>query len=233
MENLPLELELRKLGLTEKEVKIYLAGLKLGPTSAGNIARAAKISRPTTYETIEKLEGKDLFAKTRKNKKTYYTAQSPDKILGILRMKKREIEEREREFIRIIATLESKYSKGQGEIKIYKGEEGIKLLMEEILAVTGSSDIFVISSGETSDKRRKREAIYQKIAKRLGKINIQEIYPGEIKPYAGSVKAKVKFSGRLNIRGTLILFDKAIFLYPKKQEGFLIENEVIVRLRLL
>jgi len=37
MENLPIELELRKLGLKEKEVKVYLAGLELGPGSVKKI----------------------------------------------------------------------------------------------------------------------------------------------------------------------------------------------------
>ena len=34
-----IELELRKLGLTEKEVKVYLAGLELGPNSVQNLAK--------------------------------------------------------------------------------------------------------------------------------------------------------------------------------------------------
>ena len=31
MEELPIKLELRKLGLSDKEVRVYLAGLELGP----------------------------------------------------------------------------------------------------------------------------------------------------------------------------------------------------------
>ena len=62
MNNIPIELELRKLGLNEKEVKVYLTGLELGPNSVQNIAASAKITRPTTYEIIKKLEAKGLFA---------------------------------------------------------------------------------------------------------------------------------------------------------------------------
>ncbi|TSC54446.1 MAG: hypothetical protein LiPW31_110, partial [Microgenomates group bacterium LiPW_31] len=43
----PIELELRKLGLTEKEVGVYLAGLELGPGSIQNIAQKTGLSRPT------------------------------------------------------------------------------------------------------------------------------------------------------------------------------------------
>jgi len=42
----PIELELRKLGLTEKEVRVYLVGLELGPVSVQDIAKVAQIARP-------------------------------------------------------------------------------------------------------------------------------------------------------------------------------------------
>ena len=126
MEITPIELELRKLGLTEKEVRIYLAGLELGPSSILNIAQKAGLARPTTYEIVKKLEEKGLFAESKQKKKRYFIAQSPERILGLLRTQKREIEEKEREFIRIIAALESKYSKEKEGVKVFKGKEGLK-----------------------------------------------------------------------------------------------------------
>ena len=105
----PIELELRKLGLTEKEVRVYLASLELGPSSVKKIAEIAKIPRPTTYQIIKTLENKGLFIEAKQKKKRLFVAQSPERILGILRIQKREIEEKEREFIRIISALESKY----------------------------------------------------------------------------------------------------------------------------
>lgn len=200
-----IELELRKLGLTEKEVRVYLAGLELGPSSVKQIAQAAKITRPTTYEIIKNLEGKGLFAAVKQKKKRLFVAQSPERILGILRVQKREIEEKEREFIRIIAALESKYSKEKGEIKEYKGREGLKIL-EEILSFSPTPEILIVNP----KKSKSFEAIFQKIKKRLGKINLKEI--------------------KVPLEGTLIIFDKAIFLPSKKGEGFLIENPLIVNL---
>ena len=41
MEIIPLEL--RKLGLREKEVSVYLAGLELGPSSVQDIAKKQKL----------------------------------------------------------------------------------------------------------------------------------------------------------------------------------------------
>lgn len=229
MNPLPLELELRKLGLREKEVRVYLAGLELGPNSVKNIAQLAKITRPTTYEIIKSLEKKGLFDEIKQNKKRYFVAQSPDKILGILRIQKREIEEKEREFIRIIAALEAKYSKEKGEIKTFKGKEGLESL-DETLSFTPLSEIFVLSSKTDLKEIKKRELIFRKINKRLGKIKVREIYSKKLKTKAKLPYIERKFSSSPILNGTLILFDKAIFLSPQKKQGFLIENPLIVDL---
>jgi len=201
-ETFPIELELRKLGLREKEVQVYLAGLELGPSPVQKISDLSKITRPTTYGIIKKLKEKGLFAEEKQKGKRVFIAQSPERILGLLRIQKREIEEKEREFIRIIAVLEAKYSKEKEGIKIYRGREGLKAL-EEILSFSSTPEILVINSKILPISRQKREKIYQKIKKRLGKIVVKEF--------------DAKFEG------SLIIFDKIIFFPLKKQKGFLLE----------
>jgi len=197
----PIELELRKLGLNEKEVGVYLAGLELGASSVKNIAQKIKIPRPTVYEIIKSLEKKRLFTEIKEKKKRYFLAQSPTQILRFLRIQKKEIEEKEREFIRIISALESKYSKGKGEIKVYKGKEGLRAL-EEIISFSSSPEIIIVNPKNIPIGINKRKKIYQKIKKRLGKIETKEI--------------------NTNLKGGLIIFDKIIFFSSSgKKEGFL------------
>lgn len=197
----PIELELRKLGLTEKEVRVYLAGLELGPSSVQNIAQKAGLTRPTTYEIIEKLKEKRLFSETAKEKKKkFFVAQSPESILGLLRIQKREIQEKERELIRIIATMEDKYSKAREGIKTFKGREGLKSL-EEIISFSSTPDIIIVNPGRLPIGIRRRKIVYQEIKKRLGKLEIKEI--------------------NSEIAGSLIIFDKVAFFSPNKKEAFL------------
>lgn len=204
-----LPLELRKLGLKEKEVKVYLAGLELGPASVQAIAQKSAITRPTMYEILKILESKGMFGEARQGKKRLFVAHSPEKILGILRLQKRELEEKEREFIRIIAALESKYaSKAKGAIRVFRGKQGLQMLEEQLL-FTPEREIVVFSSEWSSVEKKRRKAIYEKIRKRLGKFTVQE-----------------KQAPRL--AGTLYLLDKAIFLSNKKQEGYLIDNLLVV-----
>lgn len=208
METLPLEL--RKLGLKEKEAKVYLTALELGYTSVQKIAQQAKISRPTTYEIIKSLKEKGLISQSKDKKKRYITAESPDNLLGILRRQKKEIEEKEREFIRIIAVLRSKYSlDDQREIKTYKDKKGLEILLDDLLT-TSSKKIYVLINNEKIWPKKKRQAIYQKIRKRLGKIQITE----------------KKLS--LNSKETIIIYDKVIILSSKS--GLLISNKTIINI---
>jgi len=200
MVTLPMELELRKLGLTEKEVKIYLAGLELGPSSVQKLAQKIGLSRPTAYEIIKKLEDKRLFAETTQNKKRYFVAQSPKRILGILRVQKKEIEEREREFIRIIAALESEYLKEEKGVEIFKGREGLNSLAE-IISFSPTPNIIVVNPKRVPIKNAEMKKIYQKIKKRLGRLMVKEI------------------SSEIN--GSLIIFDKIVFFSRKGKKAFL------------
>ncbi len=231
-----LSLELRKLGLREKEAQLYLAGLELGPCSAQSIARKTGISRPTAYELIKRLEQKGLFVETKEKKKRYFIAQSPDKILGILKLQKRAIEEKEREFIRIIAALESKYSlHGKGELKLYKGQEAVKVLLKETLAVTSSPEIFALDAQASPKQIKERQAIYQQIKKRLGKIEVKELYAQKSAIKKNPLYMQTKTLPYSNLKGALILFDKAILLSPnsgskQKPEAYLIESKIITDL---
>ena len=121
-------------------------------------------------------------------------AQSPEKILGILRTQKREIEEKEREFIRIISSLETQYLKENKEFQVFKGTEGLKAL-EEILSFTSTPDILIINPKNIPINIATKKKIYQEVKSRLGKLEVKEI--------------------NTEIEGGLIIFDKVIF-FPKK-----------------
>ena len=209
VETLPLEM--RKLGLTEKEVRVYLAALELGYTSVQEIAKKAQISRPTAYEIIKSLEKKELITQSREKGRRYFTAQSPDNLLGILKRQKKELEEREREFIRIIAVLRAKYYlNDKREIKVYQGKNGLEILLDDFLT-THSKKIYVLATDNKIWPISQRRAAYKKIKKRLGQIEVKELV------------------GKVALKETVIIYDKVIILSPQKT-GLLIENKTVVNL---
>jgi len=129
--------------------------------------------------------------KLKKKKKRLFVAQSPSQILRILKIKKREIEEKEREFARIVTILEAKYSREKEKIRIFRGKEGKKAIIE-IISLSPASEILIVNPEINPISQREREKIYQSIKKRLGKIKVNEI--------------KIP-----SLKGSLIVFDKVAF----------------------
>lgn len=127
--------ELKKLGLTDKEAKVYLAALELGYAPIQDIAKKAAINRATTYVIMDSLIQKGIAAHFNKGKKRFFVAESPDQLLGLLRVQEREIEERKREFERILPELRTLHNLSENKPKVlyYEGVEGIRSIQAEIL----------------------------------------------------------------------------------------------------
>lgn len=224
-----LPLELRKLGLTEKQALVYLTALELGYTSIQKIAQKAKISRPTTYEIVKNLEKKGLISESKKNKKRYFTAESPDKLLGILRTEKKEIKEKEREFLRIISALKNKYFlKDKREIKTFEGKAEIENLIKDFLN-TQNKKIFIFISNEKIWPLKTRRSAYSKIAKRLGRIEVKELSLNK-KERNDYLEIKTLKKDNSLFPGNIIISDKVIIIHEEKTTAIAVENKILINL---
>lgn len=219
-----LPLELKKLGLNEKEARVYLAALELGYTSIQKIAQEARISRPTTYQIVKSLKDKGLIAESKNKGKKYFTASSPDRLLGLLRREKSEIEEKEREFLRIIAALKTKYSLGdKREIKSYNDR---KIILRDLLTTQGKK-ICVLANTESVWPEKERKASYQKIGKKIGRLQVRELAArGEQNNLPDYLTRKL-IKQEL-FPETVIICDKVILL--SKKSGIVIENKTVLNI---
>lgn len=219
METLPFELQ--KLGLKRKEAGVYLAILSLKYSPAQKIAKEARISRPTVYEVLENLKKMGLISEQKEKGKRYFFAESPDKLLGSIKTQKKELEEKERELLRIIAELRNKYqSQDNQKIQNYRGKNAIDLLLEE-LETTNSHNLYVLITDEKLLPWRERKKIYQRIRKRLGNLQIKEIDNSQQQsstlklktemPYLKTIQTKTK---KPNFRGVAIISDKVLLIKP-------------------
>lgn len=75
---------LEKIGLSEKESLVYLAALRLGETTAIEIAKKSNIKRSTVYTVIESLKKRGIMAETFKGLKKKFVAESPQNLQQIL-----------------------------------------------------------------------------------------------------------------------------------------------------
>ena len=83
---------LKKIGLTENEIKIYLDLLKSGSSTAYEISKRINIYRVHVYDKLEQLINKGLVTYIYKSSKKHFQATNPSKIKDHLEEKKKEIE---------------------------------------------------------------------------------------------------------------------------------------------
>lgn len=127
--------QLKSLGLSEKEAKVYLAMLELGPTTMLQIAAKAEINRPTAYVQIESLKKHGLVSTQTKGKKQLFIAENPEYLQTLLDTEKRVLDSRKEELSKILPELKTLYNIA-GEkplVRFFEGKEGLLKVQKEFL----------------------------------------------------------------------------------------------------
>src|SRR5438128_1840655 len=118
---------IEKLGLSEKEAKVYMAGLKLGETSITDLARASFLKRSTTHLAAQHLIMLGLFSETLKGKRRIIAPVHPRRLLEIARLHANQIEDN-------LSELTALYNlpKEKPKIRVFEGIEGVRTVYREI-----------------------------------------------------------------------------------------------------
>lgn len=131
--------ELKHLGLSEKEAQVYLSALELGPAPVQDISHKAKVNRATTYVMIEALSNRGLMSTFVKGKKRFYVPESPDRLMSILRIQQKELEEKQSEFEKTLPMFMALFNVegAKPQIRYIEGPEGLKTLRESFEKLEG------------------------------------------------------------------------------------------------
>lgn len=121
---------LLKLGLSEKEAKVYLAALELSEDSVQNIGKKAGVNRATTYVILEKLIDLGLISTYEKDKKTIFIAEDPKELENLLKEEKLELEKREKNLHENLNQLMAVYNRKKGKpiVRFFEGADGLEAL---------------------------------------------------------------------------------------------------------
>jgi len=128
---------LKKLGLSDKEIAVYLALLALGTGSVREIARIAKINRGTTYDILKSLAALGLVSSIAQKSKHHFVAEDPGELLGLIKKKRGELAVMEHELGNHLSELQSLHKRG-GEkpvVRYFEGPRGIRELLGQVLLV--------------------------------------------------------------------------------------------------
>lgn len=78
-----IEQDLAKIGLNDKEARVYLAILELGSASVVAVSRKSGVKRTTVYEVVDSLLGKGLISQTVVGKRKRFLAESAEKFFQL------------------------------------------------------------------------------------------------------------------------------------------------------
>lgn len=213
-----LEQNLQKIGLSEKEAALYLAGLQAGVCTMQQLVNASKLKRATVYELVESLKDKGLIKTAQKGKKKIYIAEDPQNIFPLIKQKETVLHNMMGELLAIQNKAGKKPS-----IRMYQGIEGVKEIYEDLLRKR--QDFIEVLSSKLPDERISSFWSGEYVERRIKKGNHVKVIAPDI-PFYRDLKNKDKFS----LRQTKLFpaqhfpFKNEVFVYNGKvafvtQEG--------------
>lgn len=141
---------IEELGLSNKEARIYVSTLMLGPSSVQQIADHSGIKRVTAYVILESLAALGLVSQSIKAKKTLFVAESPENLSRLLDNREKSIHEQRDQLKEILPELLSlkDLPVDAPVVKFYEGIESIRSINQtyfELMKKEGVTETFGIS----------------------------------------------------------------------------------------
>ncbi|MBP9757903.1 MAG: helix-turn-helix domain-containing protein [Candidatus Pacebacteria bacterium] len=230
---------LQDLGLSEKEAAVYMAALEIGRATADQLAKHAKIKRPTTYVQLESLMKMGLMSTYEEDKRTYFAPESPELLKRLLTKQRDELEAKERNLAGILPGL-TQFFAGAGErpaVRFFEGKNGIKAIRDGLLSLPSGTHLKwiynhdsltqVFDEGERYDfaKRRAAQGIQlQSIYTRLaGPFDSNDIVP--------NTERRFIEHGKMPITSDFYIYDNTVAMMALQERtfGILVESKEIAQ----
>jgi len=165
---------LKQLGFSEKEINVYLALLKSGPSSVRTLAKASNVNRGTTYDILKSLKKAGLASYYHKDTRQFFTAENPGALHKDLEQKIEGLQLAKQHLANVIPELTSLFNKAPDKpvIKYYEDFSGVKTVLSDVLEITKNSSqkiYYVFSSAAIREYLYKAFPRFTKerIAKRI------------------------------------------------------------------
>jgi len=125
---------LKRLGLSEKQAKVYISMLELGESTMTKIARRANLKRPTVYLVIDELNLLGLSSEVIKGKKKFYSAVHPKRFVELAKFRADQAD-------RILPELVAIQKKDQKpKVRMLEGVKGIQIAYQEAYSLLNSKE---------------------------------------------------------------------------------------------
>jgi len=216
---------LADIGLTNSEIKVYIALLELGASTAGPILDKTGLHNSVVHMTLNKLIEKGLISFSKEGKRNIYQPANPKHIIEY-------IEQKKENFQKILPELLAKQgmSKEKPEVTTFRGKKGIRELLFELLDAGGKEHHTIGSPKESVMLGDAFWIDYHKQRSKKG-INAKLLFNESLRKwkkkvgYYSNAQTKYYEKGFEPLNETIIRNNKvAIIIWTEKPIGILIQN---------
>lgn len=227
---------LQEIGLTDSEIKVYLALLELGSSKKGPIVKKAGITSSKVYEVIDKLIERGLASYVAKDGVKYFNAAPPSRIKDYLKEKEARLKEQEIELDKLLPSLELKQrlTEQRTDAEVYRGWSGMQTVYNNLLDSLKPGEEYYIFGASKGMDAQKVKSFYsrfnEKVVKKKLKANI--IFNENARGNLPNVEktGRVKYLDQTTPAEILVYNNKtAIVLLEKEPLVILIRGESIAK----
>lgn len=232
---------LKKLGLKDEEIEIFIFLLENNQQSAGVLAKKVGLSRPSVYGFLNKLKNKGLVIESQKNNIKVFSAVSKENIEDILDEEINLLEKSKIEIDKVFSNLNKEQFSVAPKFQFFEGIEGVKQILKDMLlyrdintkaywpislmvAILGQ-DFFI----KFNKERIKRNIYTQAIWPENKTLDIKKnTYLGVGKDFKREIRIAPKDIDFT--MGYWIYQNKIAFLSSKKESfGFIVESKELIK----
>ncbi len=228
---------LKEIGLSEGEIKVYLALLKLGEAKKTELSKKAGVSSSKIYEICGRLQKKGIIGTILKEKKIHFQAMEPKRLLDFFNEKTAKIENQKKELERAIPLFENFIKTKDNKAVLYEGLNAIKNFYRSILDELKRGEeyrVIGVNYGEGLPGVKEFFENFHRQRSEKG-IKVKMLVNNDARDALVktiSQKSEIRYLPQYLMSNMIILFYKNkafIFFLAKDALGLLIENEEVAR----
>lgn len=225
--------ELVKVGLSDKEARVYVASMELGQATVQEIAFKSGVNRATTYVILESLMQKGIVSTFNKGKKSYFVAEGPHTLKAFIREQADSLKKKSDKLDELLPELNSVYNllPNKPTVRFYEGKEGIKSMHQEFINTAPEEAWSVFDLDLVREVFPKTENDEQGDKRRNVGTKASIIYNTETNEDMNKAltQALAVDKGEYPFEGEITIFDDKVFFIGLKGylSGVVIESKVI------
>ncbi|MBU1199274.1 MAG: helix-turn-helix domain-containing protein [Nanoarchaeota archaeon] len=213
-----IEFALNEYGLSDKEIKTYLALLPLGSINLQEIAKKVNLPRTTIYNTLNYLIAKGLVSFIVKGNARFYEAADPEKLVA-------KVDEKKALITSILPNLKiMKETKIQSSsVEIFEGTKGLFTILSDVFKI--KQQIYYFGSYSLSKELLKHQPEHFRTIRLDKKIPAQIVM--DKYDEATFHKKEYKQITEMRFNNALRNFPCMIFIYGKKVAIYTLKKDII------